>query len=93
MYRQSRLSRSLQLREVRIDRVTGYVLHTERTTIHLGQDRLPERLAALAKVYKLFGKRGMRKIQTVYLNLEHHLNRAVIKPYRSRSNRQVVAIR
>ncbi len=102
VYRQKRMSRYSQLREIRIDRVVGYVLKTKQTTIHLGYDRLPERLSALMKVYKLFGKRGMQKIRAVYLNLEQHLRRAVIKPYRNhpvargpaaRKRKQVVAIR
>lgn len=89
VYREHGLAEFQPLRSVRIERVGGYTLLAGRTTIELGHDRLLERLKALQKVYRLVRKPRVRNIQTIHLNLDRHLNRAVIKFYRSQPLSQV----
>lgn len=89
VYKDKGLSHYARLREIRVDRVMGYILVAGRTTVYLGQDRLPQRLDALQTVFKLFGRKGLSRLQTIHLNLEHHLRRAVLKPYQASSNPHV----
>lgn len=79
LYKQHNMSNSLRLREIRIDRVIGYVLYAEHATLYLGSDRLTQRMKNLSKIYRILGSNGMRRVEIVYLHLERHLQRAVIK--------------
>lgn len=89
VYREHGLAKFQSLRSVHIERVGGYTLVAGRTTIELGHDRLLERLKALKKVYRVFGNQRIRNIQKIHLNLDRHLNRAVVKPYSSQPLSQV----